>query len=129
MTAADGLRQVRRSCSDSLGVFLKDVGHGLLEIGHNSLALVGLGVVAMALFAAGRADLRVDIERLAFGWLLERHEAREADPDTLFFNRRLVVEGDTEFALLVKNTLDTIDIPRTRGILKRVLRAAAAGNR
>jgi len=53
--------------------------------------------------------------------------AREADPDTLFFNRRLVVEGDTEIALLVKNTLDTIDIPRTRGILRRVLRAAAPG--
>ena len=51
------------------------------------------------------------------------------NPDTLFFNRRLVVEGDTEIALLVKNTLDTIDIPRTRGILKRVLRAAGAGNR
>ena len=37
---------------------------------------------------------------------------READPDTLFFNRRLVVEGDTEIALLVKNTLDAIDWPR-----------------
>lgn len=34
---------------------------------------------------------------------------RTEDPDTLFFNRRLVMEGDTELALLIKNTLDAID--------------------
>ncbi|MBX3716395.1 MAG: SCP2 sterol-binding domain-containing protein [Burkholderiales bacterium] len=60
----------------------------------------------------------------AVAWDYASLAAREADPDTLFFNRRLVVEGDTEIALLVKNTLDTIDIPRTRGILKRAMRVA-----
>jgi predicted lipid carrier protein YhbT len=34
---------------------------------------------------------------------------REEDPDTLFFSRRLAMEGDTELALLVKNTLDAFD--------------------
>ena len=34
---------------------------------------------------------------------------REEDPDTLFFNRRLLLEGETELGLLVKNTLDAID--------------------
>jgi predicted lipid carrier protein YhbT len=63
----------------------------------------------------------------AVAWDYAALAAREADPDTLFFNRRLVVEGDTEIALLVKNTLDTIDIPRTRGILRRALRAAGPG--
>ncbi len=37
---------------------------------------------------------------------------REEDPDTLFFNRRLVMEGDTDLGLLVKNTLDAVDYPR-----------------
>jgi len=37
---------------------------------------------------------------------------REEDPDTLFFSRRLLMEGDTELGLLVKNTLDGIDLPR-----------------
>ena len=37
---------------------------------------------------------------------------REEDPDTLFFGRRLVMEGDTDLGLLVKNTLDAIDWPR-----------------
>ncbi|MCM8566819.1 SCP2 sterol-binding domain-containing protein [Thauera linaloolentis] len=34
---------------------------------------------------------------------------REEDPDTLFFSRRLRMEGDTELGLLVKNTLDAVD--------------------
>ena len=34
---------------------------------------------------------------------------RREDPDTLFFSRRLVMEGDTELGLLIKNTLDAID--------------------
>jgi predicted lipid carrier protein YhbT len=39
-------------------------------------------------------------------WLLAR---REEDPDTLFFSRRLTLEGDTELGLLFKNTLDALD--------------------
>ena len=34
---------------------------------------------------------------------------RKEDPDTLFFSRRLTVEGDTELGLLLKNTLDALD--------------------
>jgi predicted lipid carrier protein YhbT len=34
---------------------------------------------------------------------------REEDPDTLFFARRLTIEGDTELGLTVKNLLDSID--------------------
>ena len=35
---------------------------------------------------------------------------RKEDPDTLFFSRRLSMEGDTELGLMVKNTLDAIDV-------------------
>ena len=41
-------------------------------------------------------------------WALAR---REQDPDTLFFARRLVMEGDTELGLMVKNMIDAIDLP------------------
>lgn len=34
---------------------------------------------------------------------------RKEDPDTLFFSRRLVMEGDTELGVLLKNTLDATD--------------------
>jgi predicted lipid carrier protein YhbT len=36
---------------------------------------------------------------------------RKEDPDTLFFSRRLLMEGDTELGLLVKNTLDALELP------------------
>ncbi|MBP9217323.1 MAG: SCP2 sterol-binding domain-containing protein [Sterolibacterium sp.] len=36
---------------------------------------------------------------------------REEDADSLFFSRRLLMEGDTELGLLVKNTLDTVELP------------------
>ena len=44
---------------------------------------------------------------------------RKEDPDTLFFNRRLVVEGDTELGLIAKNALDAIDLPMLE--LERIL--------
>ena len=34
---------------------------------------------------------------------------RSEDPDTLFFQRRLLIEGDTELGLGTKNLLDSID--------------------
>lgn len=34
---------------------------------------------------------------------------RREDPDTLFFTRRLVIEGDTELGLIAKNALDAVD--------------------
>ena len=43
---------------------------------------------------------------------------RQEDPDTLFFNRRLLIEGDTELGLAMKNMLDGIELPsflRQRG--------------
>ena len=34
---------------------------------------------------------------------------RRADPDTLFFQRRIRIEGDTELGLGIKNTMDSMD--------------------
>ncbi len=38
--------------------------------------------------------------------------ARQEDPDTLFFNRSLSIEGDTELGLVVKNMLDAVEWPK-----------------
>jgi len=53
---------------------------------------------------------------------------REEDPDTLFFSRRLLMEGDTDLGLLVKNTLDAVELPRLAlprldpvGLIERLL--------
>ena len=50
-------------------------------------------------------DLHFSANLSAFLQLLSRQE----DPDTLFFNRQLSIEGDTELGLLVKNMLDAIE--------------------
>jgi predicted lipid carrier protein YhbT len=59
-------------------------------------------------FDATAADLTISARARDFMALA----LREEDPDTLFFSRRLVMEGDTELGLLVKNTLDSIELPR-----------------
>lgn len=35
--------------------------------------------------------------------------SRQEDPDTLFFRRRLIIEGDTELGLQIKNLMDSLD--------------------
>ena len=40
--------------------------------------------------------------------------SRQEDPDTLFFNRELSIEGDTELGLIVKNMLDAVDLSQFR---------------
>jgi predicted lipid carrier protein YhbT len=50
-------------------------------------------------------------------WLLAR---REEDPDSLFFRRRLVMEGDTELGLLFKNAIDAFDLGAFDLFLRRL---------
>lgn len=80
MTALDSMSATlgrnARACARPVVVFLKDAGQGLLEISHNSLALVGLVVVALSMFFAGRADLRHSLEERALDWLQSRQESR-----------------------------------------------------
>lgn len=52
-------------------------------------------------------DLTVSANAQDFVRLARRQE----DPDTLFFNRRLSMEGDTELGLIVKNALDALELP------------------
>ena len=83
MKSLQMLRAARDSTVRSAQVVLRDVGNGLLEISHNSLALLGLAVVVVLVFVAGRPDLRHQTEVWALDWLQERHEARSAADDDL----------------------------------------------
>ncbi|AKH90149.1 ubiquinone anaerobic biosynthesis accessory factor UbiT [Edwardsiella tarda] len=47
--------------------------------------------------------------------------AGKEDPDTLFFQRRLRIEGDTELGLYVKNLMDAIDVESMPTPLRMVL--------
>ena len=47
--------------------------------------------------------------------------ARKQDPDTLFFQRRLVSEGDTELGLYVKNLMDASELEQMPKALRVML--------
>lgn len=75
------------------------------------LELAGLGIgpqLTLDAFglrpAFGKADVTVRASLPDFLALALRRE----DPDTLFFSRRLVLEGDTELGLAIKNALDSL---------------------
>jgi predicted lipid carrier protein YhbT len=96
------------------GVFPADALAGL-EGKTFRVTVRDAGSTADFAFVAGRfkpllrpgasADLHLSANLAAFLQLL----ARQEDPDTLFFHRRLLIEGDTELGLAVKNMLDAID--------------------
>ena len=54
--------------------------------------------------AFGKPDVTVRATLADYLALARRRE----DPDTLFFTRRLVLEGDTELGLEIKNALDAL---------------------
>jgi predicted lipid carrier protein YhbT len=63
---------------------------------------------------------------------------RAEDPDTLFFQRRLHLDGDAELGLLVKNFLDALDLDNARlppwavplaDLVRRVARRIASASR
>ncbi|WP_017735677.1 SCP2 domain-containing protein, partial [Pseudomonas sp. CBZ-4] len=56
---------------------------------------------------ADRAEAQVTISGNWREFLLLA--SRQEDPDTLFFRRRLVIEGDTELGLGLKNLIDSLD--------------------
>lgn len=96
--------------------------------------------VAIQILDAG-VDCRVCLKAIGFVPLMRRHPPavsirasaadfyrlarRTEDPDTLFFARRLIIEGDTELGLCLKNALDAIDWTRLPAeLLKTIVRAA-----
>lgn len=69
------------------------------------LELLGRAVGGFSVASHDRAPaLRIRATADAFWRLAQGDE----DADTLFFERVLVMEGDTEYGLLLKNTLDAI---------------------
>jgi len=47
--------------------------------------------------------------------------SRQEDPDTLFFQRKLSIEGNTELGLEVKNLLDSVELDLLPTIFQRTL--------
>lgn len=61
--------------------------------------------------SATRSEKTPDLTISAKAYDFIQLALRKEDPDTLFFSRRLLTEGDTELGLLLKNTLDALELP------------------
>ncbi len=84
MTTRQDLIALAGHTRNAASLFVKDIGNGLLVVSHNTLALLGLAVVAVLLVFTSQAGLRQQLESATLGWLSARHEARaEADGNTL----------------------------------------------
>jgi O2-independent ubiquinone biosynthesis accessory factor UbiT len=68
----------------------------------------------------GPADATITGNAKSFILLASRQE----DPDTLFFRRKLSIEGDTELGLEVKNLLDSVELDVLPSVLQQTLSGA-----
>ena len=115
MTARSEVLSLARNTGAALSLFIKDIGQGLLVVSHNTLALVGLAVVAVLLTFVSQAELRHQVESKAFGWLTARQEARaEAQGNTLY--------GSTEPEAVARATaVDPHDLNRQQAAVAQWL--------
>ena len=70
-------------------------------------------------------DVKPDVVFTACAYDFYLMARRLEDPDTLFFNRRLKIEGDTELGLVVKNALDAVDWLALPGPLRAAFERAS----
>ncbi|HEV6968509.1 MAG TPA: lytic transglycosylase domain-containing protein, partial [Roseateles sp.] len=83
MTTRQDLISLGRHARQSASLFVQDIGNGLLVVSHNTLALVGLAVVAVLLVFSSQAGLREQVESATLGWLSARQEARAEAEGTM----------------------------------------------
>ena len=91
-----------------LSIHVRDIGLKWYSSVENDKLIVSQNAEADVSFSADASDLLMIA-------------ARKQDPDTLFFQRRLVIEGDTELGLYVKNLMDAIELDQMPKALRVML--------
>jgi len=91
-----------------LSIEVRDIGLQWFTSVENDRLIVSDTAQADVSFSADASDLLMIA-------------ARKQDPDTLFFQRRLVIEGDTELGLYVKNLMDAIELEQMPKALRVML--------
>ena len=91
-----------------LSIEVRDIGLKWFTSVENERLIVSDAAQADVRFSADASDLLMIA-------------ARKQDPDTLFFQRRLVIEGDTELGLYVKNLMDAIELEQMPKALRVML--------
>jgi soluble lytic murein transglycosylase-like protein len=91
MPSMETLRESAQDAARSAGYLGLAAGRRVLAFGRNTLAMLGLAAVVLALFAFSRPDLRDELEVSTLEWLQARYEGRELAAGNLL---GLVAEPD-----------------------------------
>jgi len=95
-----------------IGIVINDLDYRLnLTCRNHRLSAVTLALAP---------EVAIIADSLAFLQLAIRQE----DPDSLFFARRLSIEGDVELGLAVKNMMDSVDLDSFPTWLQHLVKAA-----
>ena len=76
--------------------------------------------------ASNKDKINEDVSFSATGDDLLLIAGRKQDPDTLFFQRRLKIEGDTELGLEVKNLIDAIELDQLPSSVHKAVDSCAS---
>jgi Transglycosylase SLT domain len=71
--ANHSIQRWRTASSRTLGSMVRWAWQGVVDIGHNSLALLGIACIGLVLFFSSDSALRHQLERHALEWLNLRH--------------------------------------------------------
>ena len=103
------LQAFRQAKADGDLKFLADRCVGIEISNLNYRATISLKNNRLTLLSIGfeqQTDVCIRGNLSAFIQLANRH----CDPDSLFFQRRLCIQGDTDLGLEIKNCLDAVDL-------------------
>ncbi len=105
---------LERSINWALTNVLHDEGFQCLQDRYLALEITDMQLCWVFTLRSGRLALcahppRIDATISGDAADLMLLVGRKEDPDTLFFQRRLMMQGDTELGLLVRNLLDRLD--------------------
>ena len=99
-------------------LFKEEISSGELNFISEKIIEIKVKDIDLSLFLTLKEDqlkslkspVETDVQLSADGDALLLLIYGKVDPDTLFFNRKLMVKGNTELGLHLKNFLDTIEV-------------------
>ena len=103
-------------------ILVDDLNEGELDFLQNRYVAIEVSDLALSYQLTLSGDQLTGADRQGENHLTVRASlydfmsiaSRQVDPDTLVFQRRLVMEGDTELGLALKNYLDGMDIEASK---------------
>ncbi|GDY24320.1 SCP2 domain-containing protein [Agarivorans sp. Toyoura001] len=121
---------IEKALAVSFAEAIEDGDLDFLEQRHLKLTVSDLNASWYITFSQQKLQVQAKADTVDVSFSGELNDfvlmmGRQEDPDTLFFQRRLKIEGDTELGLELKNLLDNLDIDDLPNWVKAALTQSA----